>query len=269
MIYEIRDYHYSPEKFEAYKTWGDEAVPVLRELFDLVGFYVVNGDDAEVAGTAPEKPSIGYANITWIIRWESREQRDAEFTKRMQSPKWAAVWAKHPDPNGYVQLLSRFAEAGVVHHSPITPCAQSQTDLAVVEQRAQQLRDLIDRYQLSVSEAFTAFLDSGLCGAPANRVEWGANGILHTGNIASGGVYRKLAYGLHIERNGLVVAFDFGTNGEVNEFDAFRLTQFWDDNRLKARLFQSERELEDTFAEASAVGAFQQTQSKRFTLKTS
>ena len=35
MIYEIRDYHYLPEKFEAYKTWADDAVPVLKELKPL------------------------------------------------------------------------------------------------------------------------------------------------------------------------------------------------------------------------------------------
>ena len=28
----------------------------------------------------------------------------------MQSPKWTAVWDKHPDADGYVQMLSRFVE---------------------------------------------------------------------------------------------------------------------------------------------------------------
>lgn len=110
MIYEIRDYHYLPEKFEAYKAWGDEAVPVLKEILDVVGFYVDAGVEPEANGTNPEKPSIGYANITWIIRWASKEERDEKFASAMQSPKWAAVWAKHPDPDGYVQMLSRFTE---------------------------------------------------------------------------------------------------------------------------------------------------------------
>ena len=111
MIYEIRDYHYLPEKFDAYKTWGEEAVPVLKEILDVVGFYVDIGETPEANGTNPEKPSIGYANITWIIRWDSKEVRDAKFGKIMASPQWAEVWAKHPDPNGYVQMLSRFTEA--------------------------------------------------------------------------------------------------------------------------------------------------------------
>jgi len=108
MIYEIRDYHYLPEKFDAYKTWADEAVPVLRELLDVVGFYVDSGADPESSGSNPEKPSIGYANITWIIRWPSKEERDAKFGEIMGSEKWAKVWDKHPDANGYVQMLSRF-----------------------------------------------------------------------------------------------------------------------------------------------------------------
>ncbi|MEM7218187.1 MAG: hypothetical protein AAF515_07460 [Pseudomonadota bacterium] len=111
MIYEIRDYHFEPEKFEAYKAWGEEAVPVLRELLDVVGFYVSTGAEHEITGSGPVTPSNGFANITWIIRWDSKAQRDAEFRPAMRSEKWAAVWAKHPDPNGYVQMLSRFMSA--------------------------------------------------------------------------------------------------------------------------------------------------------------
>jgi len=110
MIYEIRDYHYLPEKFEAYKTWADDAVPVLKELLDVVGFYVDSGAEPEATGTNPERPSIGYANITWIIRWPSKAERDAQFGEIMKSPQWATVWDKHPDANGYVQMLSRFVE---------------------------------------------------------------------------------------------------------------------------------------------------------------
>ena len=111
MIYEIRDYHYLPEKFDAYKTWGEEAVPVLKEILDVVGFYTDAGHTPEATGSNPERPSIGYANITWIIRWDSKAQRDEQFGNIMKSQQWADVWAKHPDANGYVQMLSRFMDA--------------------------------------------------------------------------------------------------------------------------------------------------------------
>ena len=43
-MFEIRCYHYLPEKFEAYKKWAiDEAVPFLKENLDVVGFWIDNG----------------------------------------------------------------------------------------------------------------------------------------------------------------------------------------------------------------------------------
>lgn len=125
---------------------------------------------------------------------------------------------------------------------------------------------LIESYQLSVSEAFTAFLDCGLCSAPGSHVQWAANGIPHRGSIASGGDYQKLEYGLRIERNGLSVAFDFGKQGETGEFDAFRLSQYLIDNRPPSS-FGSARELEKAFDEAVATGFLRPTHSERFELK--
>jgi len=126
---------------------------------------------------------------------------------------------------------------------------------------------LIESYQLSVSEAFSAFLDSGLCTAPSSQVEWGANGIAHKGTIASGGTYQKLAYGLHIERNGLSVAFDFGKHGEITEFDAHRLNQFFDDNRPPSG-FRSASDIDAAMTEATAAGELRPTHSLRFELTT-
>ena len=111
MIYEIRDYHYRRDIFDAYRAWADEAVPVLKDQLDLVGFWIDDGIAPEVLGSNPEDPEIGRANVTWIIRWESKAVRDAEFPKVIASDEWQAVWRKHPDPNGYIQMLGRFMTA--------------------------------------------------------------------------------------------------------------------------------------------------------------
>jgi hypothetical protein len=111
MIYEVRDYHYRKDLFEAYKAWGEEAVPVLRSKLDLVGFWVDSGEAPEIAGSAPMDPALGQANITWIIRWESKEQRDRVMAEVFSSKEWLDVWAKHPDQDGYEQILGRFMEA--------------------------------------------------------------------------------------------------------------------------------------------------------------
>lgn len=129
-----------------------------------------------------------------------------------------------------------------------------------------ELVRLIESYQVSVSEAFTAFLDSGLCQAPGSHVQWAANGIPHRGSIASGGDYQKLEYGLLIERNGLSVAFDFGKQGQISEFDAFRLGQYLTDNRPPSG-FANAREVERAFDDAVAQGWLQPTHSERFELK--
>ena len=111
MIYEIRDYHYRTDIFEEYRAWAEEAVPVLKSLMDIVGFWIDVGQPPEVRGTDPVDTPIGHANVTWVIRWNSREERDEQFPKAIASDEWQAVWAKHPDPNGYRQMLARFFEA--------------------------------------------------------------------------------------------------------------------------------------------------------------
>jgi hypothetical protein len=112
VIYEVRDYHYRPDLFEAYKKWAQEAVPVLRKRLDVVGFWVWDGaSGAEITGANTQKSPIGEANVTWIIRWESKAARDAAMKDAFAGDDWKAVWAKHPDPNGYVQMLARFMES--------------------------------------------------------------------------------------------------------------------------------------------------------------
>jgi hypothetical protein len=111
MIYEIRDYHYRPDIFEAYLAWAKEAVPVLRSKMDVVGFWIDAGTPPEITGTHPVDSPIGSANVTWIIRWDSKEARDAGLGAAIGSDEWKAVWSRHPDPNGYLQMSARFMTA--------------------------------------------------------------------------------------------------------------------------------------------------------------
>jgi hypothetical protein len=110
MLYEVRDYHYRPDLFEEYKAWADRAVPVLREVLDVVGFWVDTGAEPEIRGSDPFDSPIGQANVTWIIRWADRQDREENLPKALGSDAWREVWAEHPDPGGYLQLTSRFME---------------------------------------------------------------------------------------------------------------------------------------------------------------
>lgn len=111
-MFEIRDYHYRQDLFAEYKQWAELAVVVLREKLDVVGFWVEEGNLApEIAGSDSFESPIGTANVTWILRWDSKEARDATLKSAFTGADWEAVMAKHPDPDGYLQLSSRFMDA--------------------------------------------------------------------------------------------------------------------------------------------------------------
>lgn len=110
-MFEIRSYHYDPAKFDLYKKWAvDEAAPWLKANLDVVGFWLDSGDAPELTGSDPQVHPHGVANVTWIIRWDSKTVRDEEFAKTFGSEGWQAIWANHPDADGYLQMEARFTE---------------------------------------------------------------------------------------------------------------------------------------------------------------
>ena len=110
-MFEIRNYHYAPDKFEAYRQWAlKEAAPFLKANLDVVGFWLDNGEAPEITGGDPMSPKHGSANVTWIIRWDSMDARKAGHKTVFGGEGWKEVWSKHPDPNGYLQIEAKFAE---------------------------------------------------------------------------------------------------------------------------------------------------------------
>jgi hypothetical protein len=111
VLYEIRNYHYDPAKFELYKQWAiEEAVPFLKANLDIVGFWVDSGDQSEVYGKTPMELPLGSSNITWILRWHDMDDRNAGHERVFKGEGWKAVWANHPDADGYLQMEAKFAE---------------------------------------------------------------------------------------------------------------------------------------------------------------
>ena len=109
---EIRSYHYDPAKFAAYKTWAiEEAVPFLKANLNIVGFWLDNGTPPEIGGSNPADMPLGSANITWIIAWDSMEDRAEGHKRVFQGEGWQDIWSRHPDANGYLQMEARFAES--------------------------------------------------------------------------------------------------------------------------------------------------------------
>lgn len=53
-MFEIRNYHFEPTRFDAYKKWAEAlAVPFIRGRWDFVGFWLDNGMAPEYSGSLP------------------------------------------------------------------------------------------------------------------------------------------------------------------------------------------------------------------------
>jgi uncharacterized protein DUF6896 len=89
---------------------------------------------------------------------------------------------------------------------------------------------LITAYQRAVARAVDELKASGIP-QPQSNVGWALNGIPNIGALTAGGTYRKHGYGCTVETSAGEVDFDFGSRGEVDGFDAWRLWLFADARR--------------------------------------
>jgi hypothetical protein len=111
MIYEVRNYHFRPDLFEAYKVWAKErALPFLSGKLDLVGFWANTANAPEVIGAPVDE--LGSANITWVIRWRDLEQRNKELPAALGSAEWEEIFSHVPGGmSSYLRIEAKFAEA--------------------------------------------------------------------------------------------------------------------------------------------------------------
>ncbi len=110
-MYEINSYHFKAESFDEYKKWVvAEVVPFLRANLDLVGFWLDNIAAPELGGTQLLEHPLGSVNSMWIVRWNSMEERNQKKDEVFGSEEWKKIKANLPDPDGYLQYETRFAE---------------------------------------------------------------------------------------------------------------------------------------------------------------
>ncbi len=90
-MFEIRNYHFDPAKFDEYKKWAATlAVPFIKSRMDVVGFWVANDMAPEYGGTAPRDETVRPANVTWIIRWRDKSERDKAWEDISVEPGMAS-----------------------------------------------------------------------------------------------------------------------------------------------------------------------------------
>ena len=110
-MFEIRSYYFDPTRFDAYKEWAaSSALPYLRGKLDILGFWVNNEMAPIYGGSLSRAEEMYTANITWIIRWEDRTQRDKAWEELTSGPEWPAIRDRVPGgPANWLRTEVKFA----------------------------------------------------------------------------------------------------------------------------------------------------------------
>ena len=110
-MFEIRNYHFEPTKCDAYKKWAETlAVPYIKGKMEVIGFWINNEMAPEYGGALPQDENVRPANITWIIRWQDRVQRDRAWSELRSDPEWQAIFSQVPGGRAsYLRTEAKFA----------------------------------------------------------------------------------------------------------------------------------------------------------------
>ena len=110
-LYEVRNYHFRPDLLDAYRAWANsEAIPYLSRQMDIVGFWFGTDIPAQVSGEPLGE--LGSANVTWIIRWDDMEQREATMAEAFGNEEWTDVFSQVPGgAESYLRIEARFMES--------------------------------------------------------------------------------------------------------------------------------------------------------------
>ncbi len=117
----------------------------------------------------------------------------------------------------------------------------------------QHLHRLILDYQASVRTAVELMRQSGIP-LPATNTDWVGTGIPPRGELDGGIAYFKHGYGCAVKLPAGEVDFDFGEHGEIDGFDAWRLTRFAGP-RLPSYGFSDAAALNECFKAEVAAGS--------------
>lgn len=128
-----------------------------------------------------------------------------------------------------------------------------------------RLLALIREYQLAAKTAVDLMAQSGIS-LPSSNVAWSLSDLPDTGVLVGGTRYRKHGYGCEIFLPGTPIDFDFGTHGEFDGFDLWRLRIFAGERLAEFGIFSGE-ELDKLFKEALRTGALVHSESTLYYLR--
>ena len=112
MIYELRRYYFDRDHLDEYKEWAKIGVPIVKKNFDLVGYWMDDGETSEgVHGSDPMTSEYTRPNVVWVLKWDSKEQRDKRWHEFFdESTEWNAAWERFPggSPGNFLHTQSDF-----------------------------------------------------------------------------------------------------------------------------------------------------------------
>ncbi len=82
----------------------------MKKKMDIVGFWVADDDPPQFGGSLAQNAGATFANITWIIRWDDRAQRDRVWEETRSDPEWIEILSKVPGGRkSYLKTEAKFA----------------------------------------------------------------------------------------------------------------------------------------------------------------
>ena len=89
MIYEIRDYTIEKEWLKQYVKWVKEFfLPYAKNKINIIDFWAYDGIEAEVEGKNPVVSPNWQPNITWVAKYNNKQERDDFFASLETDQEW-------------------------------------------------------------------------------------------------------------------------------------------------------------------------------------
>ena len=74
----------------------------------MIDFWSYDGVDAEVEGKYYVIFPNGQPIITWVAKYNNKQDRDDFFASLKTDLEWEKVWSNHPNPDAYIYKNARF-----------------------------------------------------------------------------------------------------------------------------------------------------------------
>lgn len=113
--------------------------------------------------------------------------------------------------------------------------------------------DLIYRYLKIGNNLLTSFFKETKIEAPKSNMHWASHRSKQHGQLKNGVRYFKHGFGIDFEDEKWKITIDFGSKGEWNGFDSWKLFLFASSNKMETS-FKSESEIQKLLTQSVRDG---------------